>query len=52
MVDDVNQQVEGALNEIVKLMNESGNLKEEFRKSIHEKVSELRKLIYIKSRTI
>jgi len=42
----VNQQVEDALNMIVKLTNESGNLKE-LRNSIHEKVSELRNLIYI-----
>jgi hypothetical protein len=46
MADDVNQQVEDALNKIVKLTNESGNLKE-LRNSIHEKVSELRNLIYI-----
>ena len=41
----MNQQVEDALNTIVKLTNESGNLKE-LRKSIHEKVSGLRNLIY------
>ena len=47
MADDVNQQVEDALNMIVKLTNESGNLKKDLRKSIHEKVSELRNLTYI-----
>ena len=41
----MNHQVEDALNTIAKLTNESGNLKE-FRNSIHEKVSELRNLIY------
>jgi len=44
MADDVNQLVEDAMNTIVKLTNESGNLKE-LRNSIHEKVSELRNLI-------
>jgi len=47
MADDVSQQVEDALNMIVKLTNESGNLKKDLRNSIHEKVSELRNLIYI-----
>ena len=46
MADDVNQQVEDALNTIVKVTNESGNLKKELRNSIHERVSELRNLIY------
>ena len=36
MEDDVNQQVEDALNTIVELTKESGNLKE-LRNSIHEK---------------
>jgi conjugal transfer/entry exclusion protein len=43
---DVDQQVEDALNTIVKLTNKSGNLKKELRNLIHEKVSELRNLIY------
>jgi hypothetical protein len=47
MADDVNQQVEDALNTIVKLMNESGNMKKGLRNSIHEQVSELRNLIVI-----
>ena len=47
MADDVNQQAEDTLNKTVKLTNESGNLKKELRNSIHEKVSELRNLIYI-----
>ena len=46
MEGDVDQQVDHALNTIVKLTNESGNLKE-LRYSIREKVSELRNLIYI-----
>ena len=41
----MDQQVEDALNTIVKLTNESGNLKE-LRNSIHDKVSEIRNLIY------
>ena len=41
----MDQQVEDALNTIVKFTNESGNLKE-LRNSIHEKVSELRNLTY------
>ena len=43
----MNQQVEEALNKIVILTNESGNLKKELRNAIHEKVSELRNLIHI-----
>jgi hypothetical protein len=47
MAEDVSQQVEEALNSIVKLTNESGNLKKDIRKSIHESVSNLRNLMYI-----
>ena len=47
MAEDVSQQVEDALNSIVKLTNESGNLKKELRKSIHENVSNLRNLMFI-----
>jgi hypothetical protein len=47
MAEDVAEQVEDALNSIVKLTNESGNLKKELRKSIHESVSNLRNLMYI-----
>jgi hypothetical protein len=39
MVDDVNQQIEDALNAIVKLTDQSGNLKKELKKSIHETVT-------------
>ena len=46
MADDVNQQAEDSLNMIVKLTNESGNLKKELGKLIHENVSTLRNLIY------
>jgi len=46
MADDVNQQAQNSLNMIVKLTNESGNLKKELRKLIHENVSTLRNLIY------
>jgi hypothetical protein len=47
MAEDVAQQVDEALNSIVNLTNESGNLKKELRKSIHESVSNLRNLMYI-----
>jgi hypothetical protein len=47
MAEDVALQVEDALNSIVKLTNESGNLKKELRKSIHESVSNLRNLMYV-----
>jgi hypothetical protein len=46
MAEDVTQQVEDALNTIVKLTNESGNLRE-LRKLIHENVSNLRDLIHV-----
>ena len=46
MAGNVDQQVEDALNTIVKLTNKSGNLKKELRNLIHESVSELRNLIY------
>jgi hypothetical protein len=44
MAEDVAQQGEDALNSIVivKRTNESGNLKKELRKSIHESVSNLK----------
>jgi hypothetical protein len=45
--DDVNQQTEDALNTIVKLTEQSGDLKKEFKKSIHETVSNMRNLIVI-----
>jgi hypothetical protein len=47
MAEDVTQQAEDALNTIDKLTNESGNLKKELRKLIHENVSNLRNLIYV-----
>jgi hypothetical protein len=47
MAEDVTQQVDDALNTIVKLTNESGNLKKELRKLIHENVSNPRNLIYV-----
>jgi hypothetical protein len=47
MADDVNQQVEDALNMTVKLTDQSGNMKKELKKSIHETVSNLRNLIFI-----
>jgi predicted RNase H-like nuclease (RuvC/YqgF family) len=46
MAEDVTQQAEDALNTIVKLTNESGNLKE-LSKLIHENVSNLTNLIYV-----
>jgi regulator of replication initiation timing len=46
MAEDVIQLAEVALNKIVTLTNESGNLKKELRKLIHENVSSLRNLIY------
>src|SRR5215510_984552 len=46
MAEDVAQEVEDALNSIVKLTNDSGNLKKELRKAIHENVSNLRNLMY------
>jgi hypothetical protein len=47
MAEEVAQQVEDALNSTVNLTNESGNLKKELRKSIHESVSNLRNLLYV-----
>jgi regulator of replication initiation timing len=44
---DVNQQIEEAPNMIVKLTDQSGNLKKELKNSIHETVSSLRNLIFI-----
>jgi hypothetical protein len=46
MADDVNQQIEDALNAIVKTTDQSGNMKE-LKKSIHETVSNLRNLIIV-----
>jgi hypothetical protein len=47
MADDVSQQIENALNTIVNLTDKSGNLKKELKTSIHETVSNLRKLFFI-----
>ena len=47
MADDVNQDIEEALNTIVNLTDQSGNLTKELKKSIHETVSTLRSLIFI-----
>jgi len=46
MADDVNQQIDDALNKIVKLTDQSGNLKKELKREIHETVSSLRNLIF------
>jgi len=46
MADDVNQQIDDALNKIVKLTDQSGNLKKELKREIHETVSSLRILIF------
>jgi hypothetical protein len=46
MTDDVNQGIEDALNTIVKLTDQSGDLKKEL-KSIHETLSTRRKVIFI-----
>jgi len=46
MADDVNQQIDDALNKIVKLTDQSGNLKKEYKREIHETVSSLRNLIF------
>jgi len=46
MVDDVNQQIDDALNKTVKLIDQSGNLKKELKREIHETVSSLRNLIF------
>jgi len=47
MVDKVNEQVEDALNTIVKLTNQSVNMKKYLKKAIHETVSNLRNLTFI-----
>ena len=47
MADDVNQGIEDALNTIVKLTDQSGDLKKELKKSIHETLSTRRNLIFI-----
>jgi hypothetical protein len=47
MADDVSQQIENALNTIVSLTDQSGNLKKELKKVIHETVSNLRNQIFI-----
>jgi hypothetical protein len=46
MADDVSQKIENALNTIVNLTDKSGNLKKELKTSIHETVSNLRKLFF------
>jgi regulator of replication initiation timing len=46
MADDVNQQIDDALNNIVKLTDQSGNLKRELKNEIHETISSLRNLIF------
>jgi len=46
MADDVSQRIEDALNLIVNIMDKSGNMKKELKKSVHETVSNLRNLIF------
>jgi len=43
----MNQQIEDALNTIVKLTDQSGNMKKELKKAIHETVINLRNLTFI-----
>ena len=45
MEDDVSLQINNALNAIVNVTDESGNLKKELMYEIHETVSQLRKLV-------
>jgi hypothetical protein len=47
MADEVNQQIENALNTTVKLTDQSGNMKKELKKSIYKTVSNLRNLTLI-----
>jgi hypothetical protein len=47
MADIVSQQIENDLNTIVNLTGKSGNLKKDLKHSIHETVSNLRKLVFI-----
>ena len=47
MADGVNEQIEDALNTIVKLTDQSGNIKKDLKKSIDITVSKLRNLIFI-----
>jgi len=47
MADDACQQIENALNMIVNTADKSGNVKNELKKTIHEAVSNLRKLTYV-----
>ena len=47
MADDVCQQIENALNTIVYVTEQSGNLKKDLKHSIHETVSKLKKLVFI-----
>ena len=42
----MNQQIDDALNKIVKLTDQSRNLKKELKREIHETVSSLRNLIF------
>ena len=42
----MNQQIDDALNKIVKLTDQSGNLKKELKREIDETVSSLRNLIF------
>jgi hypothetical protein len=46
MAVKVSQQIDDALNKIVKLTDQSGNLKKELKREIHEIVSSLRNLIF------
>jgi len=46
MADDVSQQIENGLNTFVNLTEKSGNLKKELKHSIHETVSNLRKVVF------
>jgi len=46
MADDVSQQIENALNTIVNVTDRRGNLKKELKLSIHETVSNLRKIVF------
>ena len=46
MADDVSQRIDDALNLIVNLTNESGNMNKELKKSVYEAASNLRNLIF------
>ena len=47
MANDVSQQTDNAFDTIVKLTDQSANMKKELKKSIHVTVSNLRNLIFI-----